>query len=176
VDDEDYGKLRHGIERMVSRKVFIYDRSAPSIGELCRIARKWKHQHGIKLLLVDYIQRIEGGSGDRKHERVGDVARQLKNLARDLNIPVVALGQVSRDVEKREDKRPHMGDLSDSSEIEKEADQILMLYRDEVYDPDSEHKGTAEIIIEKNRHGPVGFARCAWLAETMKFGNLGKVA
>jgi replicative DNA helicase len=174
VDDEDYGKLRHGIERMVSRKVFIYDRSAPSIGEVCRIARKWKHQHGIKLLLVDYIQRIEGGSGDRKHERVGDVARQLKNLARDLNIPVVALGQVSRDVEKREDKRPHMGDLSDSSEIEKEADQILMLYRDEVYDPDSEHKGTAEIIIEKNRHGPVGFARCAWLAETMKFANLGK--
>lgn len=176
IHDDDIGALRFAIERMVNRKVFIYDRSAPTIGELCRIARKWHHQHGIKALLVDYIQRIEGGSGDRKHERVGDVARQLKNLARDLNIPVIALGQVARDVEKREDKRPHMGDLSDSSEIEKEADQIIMLYRDEVYDPDSTHKGTAELLIEKNRHGPTGFVRCAWMAETMRFANLGHAA
>jgi replicative DNA helicase len=176
VDDADYGKLHASIKALVNRKVFIYDRSAPSIGEVCRIARKWHHQHGIKALLVDYIQRIEGGAGDRKHEKVGDVARQLKNLARDLNIPVIALGQVGRDVEKREDKRPHMGDLSDSSEIEKEADQIIMLYRDEVYEPDSAHKGTAELLIEKNRHGPTGFVRCAWLAETMRFANLGVAA
>jgi replicative DNA helicase len=173
VDDEDYGKLRRSIAAMIERKVWVYDRSAPTIGEVCRIARKWKHQHGIKALLVDYIQRIESDRGERKHERVGDVARQLKNLARDLNIPVIALGQVSRDVERREDKRPHMADLSDSSEIEKEADQIIMLYRDEVYDPDSKDKGTAELLIEKNRHGPTGFVRCAWVAETMKFGNLG---
>jgi replicative DNA helicase len=173
VDDEDYGHLRHAIERLVDRKAFIYDRSAPTIGEVCRIARKWKHQHGIKLLLVDYIQRIESDRGERKHERVGDVARQLKNLARDLQIPVVALGQVGRQVESREDKRPHMGDLSDSSEIEKEADQIIMLYRDEVYDPDSAEKGTAELLIEKNRHGPTGFVRCKWEAETMRFANLG---
>lgn len=173
VDDEDYGTLRKSIARMVERKVWIYDRSAPTIGEVCRIARKWKHQHGIKALLVDYIQRIESDRGERKHERVGDVARQLKNLARDLNIPVIALGQVSRDVERREDKRPHMADLSDSSEIEKEADQIIMLYRDEVYNDKSPDAGTAELLIEKNRHGPTGFVRCAWLAETMKFGNLG---
>jgi replicative DNA helicase len=176
VADEDYAKLHATIKALIARKVFIYDRSAPSIGEVCRIARKWHHQHGIKALLVDYIQRIEGGAGDRKHEKVGDVARQLKNLARDLNIPVIALGQVGRDVEKREDKRPHMGDLSDSSEIEKEADQIIMLYRDEVYEPESEHKGTAELLIEKNRHGPTGFVRCAWLAETMRFANLGVAA
>lgn len=173
VDDEDYSKLRASIKQMIERKVWLYDRSAPTIGEVCRIARKWKHQHGIKALLVDYIQRIESDKGSRKHEQVGDVARQLKNLARDLQIPVIALGQVSRDVERREDKRPHMGDLSDSSEIEKEADQIIMLYRDDVYNPDSPDKGTAELLIEKNRHGPTGFVRCAWLAETMKFGNLG---
>jgi replicative DNA helicase len=173
VEDEDYGKLRASIAEMINRKVWMYDRSAPTIGEVCRIARKWKHQHGIKALLVDYIQRIESDKGSRKHEQVGDVARQLKNLARDLQIPVIALGQVSRDVERREDKRPHMGDLSDSSEIEKEADQIIMLYRDDVYNPDSPDKGTAELLIEKNRHGPTGFVRCAWLAETMRFGNLG---
>jgi replicative DNA helicase len=173
VDDEDYGKLRASIARMIERKVWLYDRSAPTIGEVCRIARKWKHQHGVKALFVDYIQRIESDRGDRKHERVGDVTRQLKNLARDLQIPVIALAQVSRDVETRVDKRPHMGDLSDSSEIEKEADQIIMLYRDEVYNPDSKDAGTAELLIEKNRHGPTGFVRCAWLAETMRFGNLG---
>jgi replicative DNA helicase len=173
VADEDYGKLHATIKALIARRVFIYDRSAPTIGEVCRIARKWHHQHGIKALFVDYIQRIESDKGDRKHERVGDVARQLKNLARDLNVPVIALGQVNRDVERREDKRPHMGDLSDSSEIEKEADQIIMLYRDEVYTPDSEHAGTAELLIEKNRHGPTGFVRCKWEAETMRFSNLG---
>jgi len=174
VDGEaDMPRLSASVQRLIERKAWVYDRSAPSIGEVSRIARKWHHQHGIKLLLVDYIQRIESDRGDKRFERVGDVVRQLKNLARDLQIPVVALAQVGRQVEQRVDKRPHMGDLSDSSEIEKEADQILMLYRDEVYDPESKDRGTAEILIEKNRHGPTGFVRCAWIPETMKFGDLG---
>lgn len=172
VDDEDYAKLRHAIGRLVERKAWLYDRSAPTIGEVCRIIRKWHHQYGIKAAFIDYIQRIESDKGDKRYEKVGDVVRQLKNLARDLQIPIIALAQVGRGVEQRQDKRPHMGDLSDSSEIEKEADQILMLYRDEVYDPESPDRGTAELLIEKNRHGPTGFVRCAWLAETMKFGNL----
>lgn len=173
VDDEDMGTLHASVKRLIDRKAFVYDRSAPTIGEVCRIARKWHHQHGIKVLFVDYIQRIESDRGEKRYERVGDVVRQLKNLARDLQIPVVALAQVARNVEQRQDKRPHMGDLSDSSEIEKEADQVLMLYRDEVYDPESPNRGTAEIIIDKNRHGPTGFVRCAWLAETMRFADLG---
>lgn len=172
VDDDDMGKLHTSVKRLVDRKAFVYDRSAPTIGEVCRIARKWHHRHGIRILFVDYIQRIESDKGDKRYERVGDVVRQLKNLARDLQIPVVALAQVTRGVEQRQDKRPHMGDLSDSSEIEKEADQVLMLYRDEVYDPESPNRGTAEIIIDKNRHGPTGFVRCAWLAETMRFKDL----
>lgn len=172
VDDEDMGRLHASVKSLIERKAWVYDRSAPSIGEVCRIARKWHHQHGIRVLFVDYIQRIESDRGEAKWERVGDVVRQLKNLARDLGIPVIALGQVSRKVEERQDKRPHMGDLSDSSEIEKEADQIVMLYRDEVYKPDTPDRGTAELIIEKNRHGPTGFVRCAWLAETMRFGDL----
>ena len=172
VDDDDMGKLLASVKKLVDRKALIYDRSAPTIGEVCRIARKWHHQHGIRILFVDYIQRIESDRGEKRYERVGDVVRQLKNLARDLHIPVVALAQVARNVEQRQDKRPHMGDLSDSSEIEKEADQIVMLYRDEVYNPDSPDKGTAELLIDKNRHGPTGFVRCAWMAETMRFGDL----
>ena len=173
MDDQDLAKLKASVSRLVERKVWVYDRSAPTIGEVCRVARKWHHQHGIKALFVDYIQRIESDRGEKRFERVGDVVRQLKNLARDLQIPVIALAQVGRQVEQRQDKRPHMGDLSDSSEIEKEADQILMLYRDEVYEPESEHRGKAELLIEKNRHGPTGFVRCAWQAETMRFGDLG---
>lgn len=172
VDDEDMGTLHATVKKLIDRKAFVYDRSAPTIGEVCRIARKWHHQHGIRVLFVDYIQRIESDRGEKRYERVGDVVRQLKNLARDLQIPVIALAQVARNVEQRTDKRPHMGDLSDSSEIEKEADQVLMLYRDEVYTPESPDRGTAEIIIDKNRHGPTGFLRCKWVAETMRFEDL----
>jgi replicative DNA helicase len=123
------------------------------------------------------VQRIE--AMDRKlarHERVGDVVRGLKNLSRDLGIPVVALAQVGRQVEQRADKRPGMADLADSGDIEKEADQILTLYREGVYNPDHEHAGTAEISVEKNRHGPTGFVRVAWLKETMRFEDLAHAA
>lgn len=177
-EDGDWPKVASGMHSMVNRNFWVFDRSAPDVTEIARMARKWKHKHDIKALYVDYLQRIEPsrGSDTPKHERVGDVARSLKNLARDLDIPVVALAQVKRDVETRNDKRPRMGDLSDSSDIEKEADQILMLYRDEVYNAESQDKGTAELLVEKNRHGPTGFVRVAWLAETMQLANLGRAA
>lgn len=171
---EDLQQLAFAVQRLVEHDCMIYDRSGPSITEVCRIARKWKKQNGIKILYLDYIQRIEGSDRrEKKHERVGEVSRELKNLARDLEIPVVALCQVNRTVDQRTDKRPSMGDMSDSSEIEKEADQILTLYRDEVYNDDSPDRGIAEINVEKNRHGPTGFVKCAWLAPTMRFKDLG---
>jgi len=155
----------------VIKQASLYDRSSPSILEVERVARRWRHRQGIKILFVDYIQRIRG-AGERRHEQVGDVVRRLKTLARDLGIPVVALSQVGRQVEGRENKRPSMGDLSDSSEIEKEADQILTLYRDEVYDRNSDDKGLAEINIAKNRHGYCGAVKVAWMGEHVRFGNL----
>lgn len=158
------------VNRML-KDYHIYDQSSPTILDIMRQARKWKHRHGIRILFVDYIQRIKG-AGDRRHEQVGDVVRGLKTLARDLNIPVVALAQVSRAVESRQDRRPNMGDLSDSSEIEKEADQVLTLYRDEVYDENTLDKGIAEIDICKNRHGHTGFVKVAWHGATVSFGDL----
>lgn len=125
----------------------------------------------MKALYVDYLQRIDA-PGEKTYERVGAVAKALKTLARDLEIPVVALAQVKREVETRNDKRPRMGDLCDSSEIEKEADQVALLYRDDYYFPDSPDKGTAEILIDKNRHGATGFCRVAWRPETMTFADL----
>ncbi len=173
VNVDDLSSLERSVGRLTERKCSIYERSSPNISEVSRVARKWKHQNDMRVLFVDYVQRID--AGDRrtpKHERVGDVVRGLKNLARDLQIPVVALAQVGRQVESREDKRPNMGDLSDSSEIEKEADQVMMLYRDEVYNEETPDRGIAEIDVVKNRHGPIGMVKTAWIAESMRFENL----
>lgn len=176
LDDQDWARLSAAAHALVETPIYVFDKPAPTIADVVRQCRAWVHVDGVKALYVDYLQRIKA-EGDRpKHERVGDVAQALKEIARDLNVPVVALAQVSRAVESREDKRPRMGDLADSSEIEKEADQILTLYRDEVYHPESEHRGTAEIIIEKNRHGPTGFVRCAWLGESLRFVDLARDA
>lgn len=159
------------VEELCDRTCLIYDRSAPTIADVQRIARKWKQQANIRVLLVDYIQRIQHSTTSakaNKAERVGEVVQGLKNLARDLDIPVIALAQVGRQAEGRQ---PGMGDLSDSSEIEKEADQILTLFRPATADeraPENE----AVISVEKNRHGPTGEIRVAWLPETMRFGDL----
>jgi len=137
------------------------------------MAKKWKHKNGIKALYVDYIQRIRG-SNDKapKWEQISEVVMRLKDLARELDIPVVCLAQVNRDVDKRSDKRPELGDIANSSEIEKEADQIMTIYRDEVYNRDSPDRGIAEIDFKKNRHGPTGCVRVAWRPQTMRFYDL----
>lgn len=174
LDDDDWVKLSNAIGMMNDKPVLIDEKSSPTIGEVQRWARKMKQKHGIKILFVDYLQRLRGNNPrDSRIDQVSEIARGLKTLARELDIPVVALAQVNREVERRTtDKRPLMGDLANSSEIEKEADEIIMLYRDEVYNEDSQDKGVAELNIEKNRHGPTGLVRVAWMAKYIKFENL----
>jgi replicative DNA helicase len=184
-DDDDIGRLMRAVAELIEHPCMIYDRSSPTIADVVRMARKWKHNDGIRVLFVDYVQRIEASNFDRrtpKHERVGEVVKGLKTLARDLDIPVVALCQVGRQVEQRTDKRPSMGDMSDSSEIEKEADQILTLYREAVYfDAGGVNErgqpvrpNVAEINVEKNRHGPCGYVECVWIPESMRFEDMGR--
>lgn len=173
-EDEDWARMTSGMAKALTRDLWIYDRSAVTLDELIGIARKWKHSHDIGALYIDYAQRIKvPGCRDRIQE-VSEVAIGMKNLARDLNIPVVALAQVKAAVEGRPDKRPNAGDLANSDELTREADQIVMLYRDEVYNRDSPDKGVAEVLIEKNRHGPTGFKKVAFLQETMRFADLGR--
>lgn len=167
----EWPKLTIANADMAAWPVWIHDRSAPTIDELKRIARMWRHQHGIRALYVDYAQRIEG-KGRTRYEQVSEVARELKTLARDLGIPVIALAQVNRSVEQRNDKRPGMGDIADSGELEKEADQVVMLYRDDYYNAESSDKGVAELIVEKNRHGATGTIKVGWDAEHMDFYDL----
>lgn len=172
-EDGDWSRITLGMERTVCHDLWIYDRSAVSLDELVAIARKWKHTHDIGVLFIDYAQRITVPGADRITE-VSTIARGLKNLARDLQIPVVSLAQVVKGVDSRPDKRPKMGDLANSDELAREADQILMLYRDVVYNPETEERGVAEIWIEKNRHGPTGLARAAYLEKTMRFADLAR--
>lgn len=170
ITDEDWPRLTDAMRDLRALPIYLNDRPAVSIMEVVRQARRWRHDRGIKILFVDYIQLVRGTDPRAKrHEQVGEVTAELKNLARELDIPVVALSQVNREVEKRPDKRPGIGDMSDSSEIEKHADSIMTLYRDEVYYKDSEFKGLAEIGIRKNRHGPSGKVFVRWQAEYMVF-------
>jgi replicative DNA helicase len=172
-EEEDWSLLQVGMAKVLPREMWIYDRSAVTLDELIGIARKWKHAHNIGVLFIDYAQRITVPGADRITE-VSQVARGLKNLARDLQIPVISLAQVVKGVESRDDKRPRAGDLANSDELSREADQILMLYRDAVYNHDTQDKGVAEILIEKNRHGPTGPKRIAFMEKTMRFADLAR--
>jgi replicative DNA helicase len=174
MEETDWSRVATGFKRLLDDStVLINDKPMPTLSDIQRQARKWKHQTGIKALFIDYLQRIGGGdSRQPKHERIGEIVKGLKSLARELNIPVIALAQVSRDVEKRPIKIPGMADISDSSEIEKEADQVITLYRDEVYNAKSEEKGIMNIVVCKNRHGSVGMVKTAWLAQYMLAENL----
>jgi len=165
---DEVDALLNAAERYGALPVQILDRPSPDITEVIREARRWKHQLGIRALYVDYLQRIEIASMSRapKHQQVGSIARSLKNLARDLRIPVVVLAQVSRDADG---ERPQMKHLADSSEIEKEADQIMMLWRD-LSNPQAE-RSAAEINVVKNRHGNIGKVPVTWHGGSTSFVN-----
>lgn len=168
--DEEWPRLSSAIARLNALPIFILDRSAPSIADVRRVAERWKKQHGIRTLWIDYLQRITA-KGEKRSDVVSAVAAGFKEIARDLDITVIALAQVKREVEGRGNKRPRMADLSDSGEIEKEADSVFFLYRDEYYHADSKAKGTAELILDKNRHGPNGTVRLSWNERSMQFDN-----
>lgn len=174
VQDHEWPGIVASVAKLAGKSILINDKPNPSIDDVMRQARKWKFQYDIQALYVDYLQRIRTPEMPRapRHEQVGHIALSLKELARELDIPVLALAQVNRNVEDRANKRPNMADLKDSGSIEQEADVIGLLYRDDVYDEDSADKGIIEINIGKNRHGPTGMIRAAWIAESMLVENL----
>jgi replicative DNA helicase len=169
--DSDMNNMAYAVTKLSSKKVHIFDKGNLKITELMREARRMKFTHNIEAVYVDYIQRIKADSENRRLE-VAEVVTSLKSLARELKIPVIALAQVNRKVEERADRRPHMGDLLESGVIEQEADVVMLLYRDEVYNENSPDKGIIEILIDKNRHGVTGKIKFAWLAETMQIKDL----
>ena len=132
-------------------------------------------EHGLDVIIIDYLQLMSGGGrNESRQQEISEISRSLKLLARELNIPVIALSQLSRGVESRPDKRPMMSDLRESGAIEQDADVVMCIYRDDYYNKDTEKKNISEIIIGKQRSGPVGTIELAWLPEYTKFGNLEK--
>lgn len=176
LSDAEWEKLIESAGVIGKSNLIIDDTPGISISELRSKCRKYKLEHDLKLIIIDYLQLMSGSgrSSDSRQQEISDISRSLKALARELNVPVVALSQLSRAVEQRPDHRPMLSDLRESGAIEQDADVVMFIYRDDYYNKDTEKKGIAEIIIAKQRNGPIGTVELVWLPDYTKFANLQK--
>lgn len=173
LSDSEWERLIESASAVGNSKLIIDDTSSISIAELRSKCRKYKLENDIQIVIIDYLQLMSGGGkSESRQQEVAEISRALKGLARELNVPIIALSQLSRAVESRPDKRPMLSDLRESGAIEQDADIVMFLYRDEYYNKDSEDKGIAEVIIAKQRHGAIGTVKLAWLPNYTKFANL----
>ena len=175
LEDDDWDKLVGSVRKIGNSNLVIDDTSGITASELRSKCRKLKIEQGLDLVIIDYLQLMTGAGkrkSDSRQQEISDISRSLKVMARELNVPVIALSQLSRAVESRPDKRPMLSDLRESGAIEQDADIVMFIYRGEYYNPDSEKKGVAEVIVAKQRSGPTGPVELAWLSQYTKFGNL----
>jgi replicative DNA helicase len=172
--DDDWGKLTMAMGSLSNSGIFIDDTPGVRISDIRSKCRRLQQEHGLGMILIDYLQLIlgSGRSGENRQQEVSEISRSLKQLARELKVPVIALSQLSRGVEQRQDKRPMMSDIRESGSIEQDADIVAFLYRDDYYDKESENKNIIEIIIAKQRNGPTGTVALAFVKEYNKFVNL----
>lgn len=172
--ENDWSRLVESVDRVGSSKILIDDTPGITAAELRSKCRKVKLERGLDIVIIDYLQLMSSSgkrSSDSRQQEISDISRSLKALARDLECPVVALSQLSRACETRNDKRPMLSDLRESGAIEQDADIVMFLYRDEYYNPDTEHPGEAEVIIAKQRNGPIGTVSLYWQSATTRFVN-----
>ncbi len=176
LSDEEWEKLIESAGAIGKSNLIIDDTPGISISELRSKCRKYKLEHHLDMIIIDYLQLMTGsGRGtDSRQQEISDISRSLKALARELSVPVIALSQLSRAVEQRPDHRPMLSDLRESGAIEQDADVVMFIYRDDYYNKDTEKKNIAEIIIAKQRNGPIGTVELVWLPDFTKFGNLQK--
>ena len=176
LDDDDWTRLINTMSLISNCKIYIDDTPSVSLFEMMSKCRRLKIEKGLDLIVVDYLQLMsDGGRTDNRQQEISNISRGLKALARELNCPVLALSQLSRAPELRNDHRPVMSDLRESGAIEQDADVVMMLYRDEYYNKEeSERKGITDVIITKQRNGPVGTVELAWIGQYTKFGNIQK--
>jgi len=173
LEGDDWEKLTMAIGALSEAQIYIDDSPSITVADIRAKCRRLQQERGLGMILIDYLQLIHGrGKGDNRQQEVSEISRTLKQIARELNVPVIALSQLSRGVEQRQDKRPMMSDLRESGSIEQDADIVAFLYRDDYYDKESEKKNIIEIIIAKQRNGPVGTVELAFLKQFNKFVNM----
>jgi replicative DNA helicase len=175
IGGNDYHRISHALEKLNAMKLFIDDTASIGVLEMRAKSRRLQAEHGLNLLVVDYIQLMSGrGRFENRTLELASISRSLKGLAKELNVPIVVLSQLSRAPEARSDHRPQLSDLRESGALEQDADVVVLIYRDDVYnrDPNSPDAGTAELILAKQRNGPTGVVRLAFLREQTRFANL----
>ena len=175
MSDMDWENIIESGSVIAQSKLIIDDTPGISIQELRSKCRKYKMDHDLQIIMIDYLQLMTGGTGkssESRQQEISEISRSLKALARELNVPVVALSQLSRAVEQRPDHRPMLSDLRESGAIEQDADMVMFIYRDDYYNKDTEKRGVADIIIAKQRNGPIGTVELMWLPQFTKFANL----
>ena len=175
LNDEDWPRLTSAVQILSDAPIYIDDTPGLTPTELRARARRLHREHGLGMIVIDYLQLMQGSANAAKENRtseISEISRSLKGLAKELNVPVIALSQLNRGLEQRTDKRPIMSDLRESGAIEQDADVIVFIYRDEVYNEDTADKGMAEILIRKQRNGPIGVSRLAFLGQFTRFENL----
>ena len=171
--DNEWERLIESAAEIGKSNLIIDDTPSISVSELRSKCRKYKMEHGLSMIIIDYLQLMSGSGKNESHQlEIAEISRNLKAVARELNVPVLALSQLSRGVEGRPDHRPMLSDLRDSGAIEQDADVVMFIYRDDYYHPDTEKKGISEIIVAKQRNGPIGTVELVWLPEYTKFANL----
>ena len=175
LSDDDWAKLIESAGIIGKSNLVIDDTPGISVSELRSKCRKYKLEHNLGIIIIDYLQLMTGSKrSDSRQQEISDISRSLKEVARELSVPVIALSQLSRAVEQRPDHRPMLSDLRESGAIEQDADVVMFIYRDDYYNKDSEKKNIAEIIIAKQRNGPIGTVELVWLPNYTKFANMQK--
>ena len=175
LSDTDWANLIEGAGIIGRSHMIIDDTPGISVSELRSKCRKYKLEHNLGIIMIDYLQLMQGSKkSESRQQEISDISRSLKEIARELQVPVVALSQLSRAVEQRPDHRPMLSDLRESGAIEQDADVVMFLYRDDYYNKDTDRKDVAEVIIAKQRNGPIGTVELAWLPQYTKFANMQK--
>lgn len=172
LNDSDWKNLTMSTATLSNKNIFIDDSAGIRIDEICSKCRQLKQENKLDLVVIDYLQLIQGNKKENRQQEVTDISRKLKSLARELEVPIIALSQLSRGVELRQDKRPIMSDIRESGSIEQDADVVAFLYREDYYDKETEEKNIIEIIIAKQRNGPVGDVKLGFVKEFNKFVDL----
>jgi replicative DNA helicase len=175
LSEADFTKLSNAASVLYKKPIYVDESPGLTVTEIRAKARRLRRRPGLGLVVVDYLQLMHGTGGENRQQEIALISRSLKNLARELQVPIIALSQLNRSLESREDKRPRLGDLRESGAIEQDADVVLFIYRDETYNPDKvESKGVAEVVIAKHRQGAVGKVMMTFLPEFTLFSDMGR--